>query len=264
MAKRIEFIAPVNAVRGNLSGKQHLVYPSSDNSAFESIPDKVNYARNYRPSYVGVKRSSDGLKYFSVRTKNAVSLTQMARRNMAINGASFGMTSKILADESLALALNTQRYAAVQAGQFSGDLRQFVYFYVNQMISGYMQTISINFIGVVNTLENPWMNSNEIDYTPSKDVIVKFWTYLHLGGTTFKVNNLTGIAEENFNFDDFISQSGGGWMNILDLSFETIGSNSYVKMGSLYLLDPSGHYVKSNDEVITDGKYKTTAVAPTA
>lgn len=265
MPKRIEFIAPVEAVRGNMSGKQNLVYPSSDNSAFEAVPDKVNYARNYRPSYIGAKRSSDGLKYFSVRTKNAVTLTQTALRNMATNGASFGITSKILADESLATALGTQWDEAVRQGQFSGNLRQFINFYVNQMVGGYMTTISINFIGLANTLKNPWMNSDDIDYAPSKDVLVKFWTYLHIAGTNFYVNNLTGIAEEGFKFDDMIPSGGGdNWMNVLGLTTETIGSNSYVKMGALYLLNPSGEYVQAGDDIIADGKYKTTAVVPTA
>lgn len=262
MPKRIEFIAPVEAVRGNMSGKQELLYPSNNNRAFEAVQDKVNYARNYRPSYIGAKRSSDGLKYFSVRTKNAVTLTQTALRNMAVNGASFGITSKILADESLATALNTQRDAAVLAGQFSGNLREFVYFYVSQMISGYMASISINFIGLANVLKNPWVNTDEISYAPSTDVLIKFWTYLHVGGITFNVNNLTGIAEQEFAFDDIITIDTT--MNVLGLTTEAIGGNTYVKMGQLYLLDPSGVYVKKEDIVIANGKYKTTAVAPTA
>lgn len=33
--KRIEFIAPVEAMRGNLSGKQDLLYVENDNKAYE-------------------------------------------------------------------------------------------------------------------------------------------------------------------------------------------------------------------------------------
>lgn len=261
MAKRIEFIAPVEAVRGNMSGKQDLVYPSSNNSAFEAPEGKKSYARNYRPSYIGAKRSSNGLKYFSVRTKNAVNLTQTALGNMAINGASFGITSKILADESLAAALSTQHAAAVQAGQFAGNLRQFVNFYVNQMISGYMSTISINYIGLTNTLKNPWKNEDEIDYAPSKDTFIKFWTYLHNGGITFSVNNLTAIAEAEMTFAAIIASD---YYNVLGLTSGTVGSTAFVKIGSLFLLDPEGRYIATAAEVIAGGKYKTTSTAPTA
>lgn len=262
MAKRIEFIAPVESVRGNLSGKQDLVYPSSNNRAFESVQGKVNYARNYRPSYIGIKRSSDGLKFFSVRTKNAVNLSSSSKRNMAVNGASFGITSKILADHDLATALNTQRVAAVESGQFSGDLRQFVYFYVQQMISSYASSINIDFLGgLINTLKNPWNNDDEIDYAPSNDVLVKFWTQLHLGGITFKVNNLTGIANEDITFDELVDEPR---INILNLTGSAIGSTTYIKMGNLYLINAAGEYVKGDDTIVSDGKYKTTVTAPTA
>lgn len=262
MPKRIEFIAPVESVRGNLSGKQNLVYPSKDNSAFDSPEGKVNYARNYRPSYIGAKRSSDGLNFFSVRTRNAVNLTQASKRIMAINGASFGITSKILADEDLATALNTQMRAAIRAGQFSGNLRQFVYFYVSTMISNYAESINIDFLGgLINTLYNPWMSTNQVDYAPTKDVLIKFWTSLRIGGITFKVNNLTGIAEEEYSFDNVIDDQK---MNVLGFTKQQIGQDEYIKMGNFYLLNPSGAYVKALDPVIADGKYKTTSVAPTA
>jgi hypothetical protein len=262
MAKRIEFIAPVEYVRGNLSGKQDLVYPSSNNRAFEAPQGKVNYARNYRPSYIGAKRSSDGLNFFSVRTKNAVNITSSSKRTMAVNGASFGLTSKILADEVTATALNTQMRAAIQAGQFSGNLRQFVYFYFHQMISNYAASIRIDFLGgLVNILYNPWMSDQEVDYAPTKDVLVKFWTSLHTGGITFKVNNLTGIAEEGYTFDDVY---GNANVNVLGLTIQEIGEKTYIKMGDLYLLNPAGNHVELEDAVIADGKYKTTTVAPTA
>lgn len=261
MPKRIEFIAPVEAVRGNMSGKQTLVYPTKDNSAFDSPEGKVNYAKNYRPSYVGAKRSSSGLKYFTVRTKNAVNLSVAAKRNMATNGGSFAIVSKILADKSLATSMRTQYFAAVNAGQFSGTLRQFVNSYVFEMISNYMESIDINFIGLTNKLYNPWYDGVEREYRPSNDVIVKFWKNLHLGGITFYVNNLTGIADQSSSFEDFALDNP---MNVLGLTQETIGGVTYIKMGQLYLRNTDGEYVKAEDTVITNGKYTTTAVAPTA
>ena len=87
MAKRIEFIAPVESMRGNLSGTQDLVYAANDNKAFESPAGQTNYARNYRPSYVGARRASDGLKFFGVKTKTATKTSPAALRAMALMGA---------------------------------------------------------------------------------------------------------------------------------------------------------------------------------
>ena len=82
--RRIEFLAPVEAMRGNLSGSQKLTYPTQDNSAWEAPSDKRSYATNYNTRYIGSKRSSDGLKFFSVRTKSAVTMSPAMRMGMAL------------------------------------------------------------------------------------------------------------------------------------------------------------------------------------
>ena len=54
--KRIEFISPVEAMRGNLSRtKQTLLYAENDNPAWDAPVDKRSYARNYQPIFVGAK-----------------------------------------------------------------------------------------------------------------------------------------------------------------------------------------------------------------
>lgn len=82
--RRIEFLAPVEAMRGNLSGGQKLTYPTQNNSAWDAPSDKRSYATNYNTRYIGSKRSSDGLKFFSVRTKSAVTMSPAMREGMAL------------------------------------------------------------------------------------------------------------------------------------------------------------------------------------
>ena len=53
--KRIEFIAPVESMRGNLSGNQSLEYALNNNPAYDA-PDGVQYARNYQPRLAPIKR----------------------------------------------------------------------------------------------------------------------------------------------------------------------------------------------------------------
>lgn len=104
--KRIEFIAPVEAMRGNLSrGKQTLLYAENNNPAWDAPVDKRSYARNYQPVFVGAKRSSDGHKYFSVKTKTATLITAAAKLNMALLAASSEMANVIKRDMQLLTGL---------------------------------------------------------------------------------------------------------------------------------------------------------------
>lgn len=83
--KRIEFIAPVEALRGNMSGSQKLVYALNDNPAYEA-PDGRQYARNYKPRYIGFRRAKDGAVYFGVKRKSATKVDAAARITMAALG----------------------------------------------------------------------------------------------------------------------------------------------------------------------------------
>lgn len=93
--KRIEFIAPVESMRGNLSGSQSLEYADNNNHAYDA-PNGVQYARNYQPRFIGAKRGSDNLKYFAVRTKTATNLKASTRRAMAVVGVTAAIRSALM------------------------------------------------------------------------------------------------------------------------------------------------------------------------
>lgn len=93
--RRIEFLAPVEDMRGNLSGSQRLTYPTQNNSAWESPSDKRNYATNYSTRYIGNKRSSDGKKFFSVKTRTAVTMSPKMREQQAMLSMSWMMANSI-------------------------------------------------------------------------------------------------------------------------------------------------------------------------
>lgn len=85
--KRIEFIAPVEAMRGNLSGSQKLTYPTKDNTAWDAPTGKQSGATNYQPRYIGSKSALTGRKGFSVRTRNTINISPALRKNMALLGS---------------------------------------------------------------------------------------------------------------------------------------------------------------------------------
>lgn len=84
--KRIEFIAPVEALRGNMSGSQKLVYAENDNPAYDA-PDGRQYARNYKPRYIGFRRAKDGAVYFGVKKKSATKINKVSKVTMAALGS---------------------------------------------------------------------------------------------------------------------------------------------------------------------------------
>lgn len=94
--KRIEFIAPVAAMRGNLSGDQKLLYPTKNNSAWEAPQGQRSAATNYQPRYIGAKRVFNDLKTFSTRTRSSVNITPAMRKNMALLAAVNDITNKAI------------------------------------------------------------------------------------------------------------------------------------------------------------------------
>ena len=75
--RRIEFIAPVASMRGNLSGSQELKYPDNVPAWYaETGAD----AENYVPRYVGAKRSRDGHTYFAVKKRAVNTLSSGTRQ----------------------------------------------------------------------------------------------------------------------------------------------------------------------------------------
>lgn len=234
--KRIEFIAPVEAMRGNLSGTQKdLVYPTNDNSAYESPVGSRNYARNYQPIFVGAKRASDNLKYFAVRTKTAIGMTTLAKRTMALLGGCGAIVAAILRDKTATLytdLLAAYEYAKSKGGAHTKSFRE----YLTWQIKGNLQAKNpACFIGAKDNLtivavNNPWHSTG---YGPSAltvdvnaESLAKFWMELADSPVLFHVGNYTGVAHANDSFANIIASR----YNVLALSAE-LGTNNVMKSG---------------------------------
>lgn len=95
MARKVFMIAPFEALTGNLSGDQDLQYAENNNPAYEA-PNGTQYARNYKPRYVGNRRGKDGLVYFQVKQSTATVLTASSRRTMAVLGVTAAIRSALV------------------------------------------------------------------------------------------------------------------------------------------------------------------------
>lgn len=176
--KRIEFIAPVEAMRGNLSGAQKLQYPTDNQGAYEGPAGSVNYARNYSPRFIGAKIAKSGKKYFAVKTKAANHLTPKGKRAMAIMGGVGALIALILGDKTKERYTNL--YGAWVAAQEMGDSRSFRKFLddaIRPMIAGRKASQRVQVKSFGETIYNPWI-SGDGDYILPMKVILKFWSEL--------------------------------------------------------------------------------------
>lgn len=238
--KRIEFIAPVEAMRGNLSGKQELEYPLNQNPAFYA-PTGKHYATNYQPRFIGAKRASDNLKYFAVRTKSAINMTTKSILAMAALGAAGAIVGAILADKSSALYIALQdAYAStkpMQDGKAISFRKWLTSAYVGQLKAKapmLFRTYNNNGTPGFIFINNPFVSGGTATYdvTISNDVLVKFWSILANNPVVVDVEGAgMCIGHDGDTFGQIISSN----YNVLDLTSETIEGSSYVKVGGSYL-----------------------------
>lgn len=264
--KKIEFIAPVEAMRGKLSGNQTLLYAENDNPAFESPKGQRNYARNYRPSFIGAKVSSTGKVYFSVKTKSAVHMTNKAIQAMALQGATGAIVGALLA------AKTAQPYLTANAAYMLARLknqrltfRKYVSDKVRAAVAAKAANINWTELTVSVSFKNPWYDGTMTSGAEvSNDVLAKFWSVLSKSGITFTVDGKLGIANKADGvitaqlFGDIIESAH---MNVIPLSrgegaYEdnVLANGRYVKLGA--------NYIESGDTPVDGGEYITTDVAP--
>lgn len=191
--KRIEFIQPVESMRGNFGAKQDLRYAENDNKAFESPDGKTNYARNYQPTFIGAKVARTGVKYFAVKVKSATKNTAAWRLVAALMGAMSAIYGWVIKQLDIMLQLNVQYAAAIEAG-YQGTFHKYVGAAIRESLAAKLPTIRL--VGPTATVtmgNNPFSSAAEA-IAISKAVLAKFWNQLAPNGITFKVGNDTGIA----------------------------------------------------------------------
>lgn len=265
--RKIEFIAPVESMRGNLGSKQNLVYAPNNNRAFDSIEGQVNPALNYESRLIGAKGKRN---YFCVKTKSSVHLTQNSKAAMADFGGLGAVYAAIVRDKSseIYIKINSIYQKGVEEGQIIVSFRKYVSRYIAYMLKDklgeYTFTDGVNSISI----GNPWVIDLSMENPAPKisvhsDILLKFWMELALERSgddyylpiVFYLDILTGVAFDGDTFGDMINMNN----NILNL---TIDNDGYVRSGNSYVIDDSGNYVGSSSDVYPNGKYTTTNVAP--
>lgn len=254
--KRIEFISPVEAVRGNMSGRQLLKYADNDNPAWNA-PEGTNYARNYQPRFVGAKVSKTGRKYFAVRTKSATKISAKTKQAMALLGGSAALYAAAL--QNLAIYSSMVAYYTEQVAESSRDIYTLRMFWMERfraMLSA--KTIQYSFTtknGHQTIINNPWVDGGAgVDLDIKNETIVKFFMQLANDAVEFVV---TGAGKG-------YAHQGDTWIKVASSKYNVLGINTStnVKIGSDWIIDDNDQYVVGNVAIDATVVYKLTDVNP--
>lgn len=249
--KRIEFIAPVEAIRGNMSGKQTLVYAENDNRAFEA-PEGVQYAKNYSPRFIGAKRAKDGLKYFSVKCKSATKIDANSLRRMAAMGAT---SSAYGADgwgwPLASLSTLQANYLAAKEKDPSLSLRKYAAQAIYSMYENKRSSVIIGGPNGAATAGNPFVKNATNTLGIEDDVFQKFFPQLAVAGTHFEITGVgKGIAWVGNTFAQIIADPK---LNVLGLTDDGQGN---VKIYGKDLTLDGEETVGTGDTVTPEGVYR--------
>lgn len=264
MAKRARFIAPVEVLQGNLSGKQDLKYPSNDNKAYEA-PAGVNYARNYTTRYIGAYRAKDGLKYFAVKQRSAVKISATTKLNMALLGATMSIMAVLRKDTTFMAKLGPSWQVAKVSGLIdeSTTIEKFMRDKIRTALASKAMYISWNQTAAGTPVcTNPFVyvsgaSAGVTIVELSAKILREFWGALATSPIEFKVNSaLKGVAHVGNTFGELINSK----FNVLGLQAEDVyivlpgGENPYQVVGQG---EGSDWAVVSHSSTITATNYTT-------
>lgn len=277
--KRIEFIAPVEAMRGNLSGAQKLVYAQNNNPAWDA-PEGKSFARNYKPRFIGAKRAATGATIFATRVRSAINNSTKVKVAQAVLGSMPMIQNGVESN----LSINSNLYACYNASKQKAQgysLRKYFIEKVRTQLSLGAATISIvehsggrtYTCSFANPYIKPGISSAETIGFDS-EILDKFFEQLS-NGDRFAIEGAgEGVFFAGWDFDDLMTTESGAY-NILGLSKATVGSTDYVKLGNLWLQqintsdpDDDWAYVTAENSIVAvdnpSYKYGLVSEAPTA
>lgn len=273
--KRIEFVAPVEAMRGNLSGAQDLRYALNNNKAYEA-PEGTNYARNYQTRYIGAKRAKDGLKYFGVRQRNAYVKNAATSLQAGLIGVTSAIYSAFLKKNSGAdrLLLNRIWIAAKSNGDISSTTTFKKYFDDAVMTMLRRKDASVRWstrnpsggAALTYTFESPYYQEASTPLVISQGIWNKFVDLFMLEDDNkitvkFFVDNKPFIAMSGSDFSDVVGSHYTDQPNFAayyeDLTADA-GGQIHYEGAQLYY---EGVAVGDATAVTNNGKYTTTAPA---
>ena len=167
--KRIEYIAPIEYICGNISGRQQLTYTSGGGSGYDAPSGVKTSALDYSPRMIARIRHINGrylCKYFQVRTRTSVNMTAAYRRNLAIMGGAGALFASLVNHKSAQIYND-----CVSACPANISLRAFVVPLIRSGLSAKSAHIQISDAVYI---VNPWVSNDTPNVPVSAAIIDKF------------------------------------------------------------------------------------------
>lgn len=165
--KRIQYMAPVDWMRGKLSGNQSLTYDT--HSAYDTPTGDVVAADNYQPRLIAKVKgiyTPRKIRFFQIRTRTTVNMTAAAKKNLALMGGVGALFGSLVSDKSSAI------YIAVSAlCPKKMTLRAFLAPIIRAALAAKMTNIEIaDGVAIV----NPWVSTDTPNVPVSPVILNKF------------------------------------------------------------------------------------------
>lgn len=158
---------PVDSMRGNISGRQDIEYNGAD--AYSVRDGEKVTAANYQPRIVAkVLRDArpDRIKYFQVRTKTTVNMTNGMRVSMGLMGGAGALFASLISDKTTHIYND-----CVAACPKNMTLRQFVIPRLHEGLKVKQPQIEIAPEVVI---DNPWIYGGQVNVPVSQEIYDKF------------------------------------------------------------------------------------------
>lgn len=271
MAKRVQMIAPFEALRGNVSGKQKLLYAENDNPAYEA-PEGINYARNYKPRYVVSMNSKTGNVHFALKRKHATVINDQTRSAMG----SLGATQDLFQHARKDLSVVGPLMAAYNASAEKANGESYYKWFAKTADKAFRNKYgSISFLEVQNgttysvKIDNPFIEGTiGAPVAMSPAIIQKFFTSL-CGDTGFEivVGGYPVIAFQDMTWAQIAENAQ---LNVSNVTTVTSSGHTYVKIGDSFVMKASAmapedwEYAEGSDRIewMEGYFYKLTDISP--
>lgn len=259
MAKRIEYLFPVDTMHGQLDAKQSLEYAQNNNAAYYSPMDKRNRARNYRTNVIAMQDSGTGRNRFAIRTRYAFNMTANSKRAMALMGGAAAIYAAALkSDQATSMRLHYKYCHDNGLIEPSISMRKYFSGAIREMLANYQPRIVIN-DGGGNHVEiwNPFVEADSTG-TINPATLIKFFDQLSLDTAMFTIDGVQGLCANRYDFGHVMNTI---W-DVLNLDKAEVSGVNLLRCFGRWVLDSSRNYVRVESEPVNGAKYTTTSTAP--
>lgn len=177
MAKIIEFLAPVDAMRGVLSDG---VKPGYGDNGAQKAWDQPGQAKVYSKRYVGSKLTSEGRNKRGFSIKARTSFNADMKSFCAYLGGAASMANKALHQIDILATLILIINALRNTGELGGKTgRGYLTKVFREMLVNKDQSVTLSAGGHTLVINNPWVSGGTgKDVTIPAEIISKFQSYL--------------------------------------------------------------------------------------